>query len=161
MSACTKERVDECRGFHLGPLTGMHRIGGDALVGRVLEAWLQSTPARIATLDQALLTGDTDRIRVEAHTLKSSCASIGLMNLSSFARRLEEQARQGNVVERPARRSELARLYTWGQSQLEHLAAQGLKAALAEPPQQMPCEICRNTPDNAASNDTGAVFSDD
>ncbi len=66
---------------------------GEALLRRVLEAFLQDTPRQLTSLRAAAAGSDTDAIRKAAHSLKSSSANVGAEALAKMFRELEQMAR--------------------------------------------------------------------
>jgi CheY-like chemotaxis protein/HPt (histidine-containing phosphotransfer) domain-containing protein len=71
---------------------------GDAF-GELLDVFVESTPDIIATLGHAIAEGDIAAARIHAHGLKSSSASYGAMRLAMLCQRLEDQAREGQLVD--------------------------------------------------------------
>ncbi|WP_307722084.1 response regulator [Duganella callida] len=66
---------------------------GDALLERVLHAFLRDTPAQLAALRQALAGGDAEQLRKTAHSLKSSSANVGALALAQRCKELEQLGR--------------------------------------------------------------------
>jgi signal transduction histidine kinase/CheY-like chemotaxis protein/HPt (histidine-containing phosphotransfer) domain-containing protein len=58
----------------------------------VLETFQAETVIRIGSMRKAAADGDTALIKREAHTIKSSAASLGFLRLSGLARCLESEA---------------------------------------------------------------------
>lgn len=69
--------------------------GSDELLQQVVALFLDSTPPLLAEIDAGLAHGEMDRLRVAAHTLKSSAANLGASGLQDIARHLEAAARSG------------------------------------------------------------------
>ena len=77
----------------LARLTELDPTGENHLLERVLRAF-QSSVARLRPqLDEARRTGDHAQIRLVAHTLKSSSASIGALRLSQLCGQVEAAIR--------------------------------------------------------------------
>eukprot|EP01035_Chromulina_nebulosa_P040530 gene40530-54803_t len=57
----------------------------------VLEAFLSDTPVRIAEMRRAARENENDKVKIDAHAIKSSAASIGFMRLSRMAKALEQE----------------------------------------------------------------------
>ena len=68
--------------------------GEDFLV-ELIGDYVEDSTARVARLRQAFNAGDAETLTLEAHTLKSSSASLGAQSLSDLAKRLEEMGRDG------------------------------------------------------------------
>jgi HPt (histidine-containing phosphotransfer) domain-containing protein len=66
---------------------------GDALLDRVLHAFLRDTPAHLHTIRQAIAAGDAEQLRKSAHSLKSSSANVGASALAQRSKELEQLAR--------------------------------------------------------------------
>ena len=71
--------------------------GEDFLV-ELIGDYVEDATARVARLCQAAAAGDAEALTLEAHTLKSSSASLGAQSLSALAKRLEEMGRAGNLA---------------------------------------------------------------
>lgn len=71
--------------------------GGTGLLEELAELFLTDTPQRLERLHTALEAGDSRCIEEVAHSLKSSCANIGALSLSTLFRELETLARGGEI----------------------------------------------------------------
>jgi histidine phosphotransfer protein HptB len=72
--------------------------GGQAgLVPRVLATYTLSLERLIEQLKAARTAGDHDGMRHAAHTLKSSSASVGALDLSALCAQAELRLRQGHA----------------------------------------------------------------
>ncbi len=78
-------------------IRALSRDNGDALVHRVIAAYVGDTPRQLHALRQALGEGDAESVRRVAHGLKSASANIGAGHLSGLCRDLEQLGRSGNV----------------------------------------------------------------
>jgi CheY-like chemotaxis protein len=68
-------------------------LGGyEDLLAEVLEVFLADLPAKRSALAGALENGDTAALRLVAHSLKSTCGSVGAFAASQIARRVEDLA---------------------------------------------------------------------
>lgn len=85
--------VDAARGvLDAGAIARLNELdptGANRLVGRVLQAFQASVARLRPQLDAARLIDDRNAIRLVAHTLKSSSASIGALSLSQLCAQLE------------------------------------------------------------------------
>jgi len=72
------------------------------LLGRVLKAFQSSAARLMPQLDTARHAGDHATVRLVAHTLKSSSASIGALALSAECARVETLIRQDTIDGLPA-----------------------------------------------------------
>ena len=66
---------------------------GDALLDRVLHAYVDDTPAHLQTLRQAIDVGNAGNLRKAAHSLKSSSANVGAETLAQLCKDMEKLGR--------------------------------------------------------------------
>jgi signal transduction histidine kinase/CheY-like chemotaxis protein len=66
---------------------------GDALLERVLQAYLDDTPTQLRSIGQAIGRGDAVQMRKSAHSLKSSSANVGADALAQRCKELEQLGR--------------------------------------------------------------------
>ncbi|THI91967.1 MAG: response regulator [Nitrospira sp. CG24A] len=66
------------------------RPGQPSVLHKIIGLYLTSSQAQIVQLRQALQGQDADALRVLAHTLKSSSATLGAHRLAALAKQLEE-----------------------------------------------------------------------
>lgn len=77
-------------------IADLRELGGDddpGLLAELIELFLSDAPARIRELETGLASGEIKLVERAAHTLKSSSANIGALNLSALCKRIEELAR--------------------------------------------------------------------
>jgi HPt (histidine-containing phosphotransfer) domain-containing protein len=67
----------------------------NGLIGRVLDTYVASLARHAAELEQARAAGDHAALRLVAHTLKSSSASVGALALAQVCAEVEQLARDG------------------------------------------------------------------
>lgn len=79
----------------LASLGALDPTGASGLLERVLKAYQSSAARLMPQLDAAHRAGDHNAIRLVAHTLKSSSASIGALRLSQLCAQIEAAIRQG------------------------------------------------------------------
>jgi HPt (histidine-containing phosphotransfer) domain-containing protein len=65
---------------------------------QILTLFQDAAPARVHAIQTALGQGDHATIAREAHTLKSSSANIGALELSSICQNLEKAARSPDAA---------------------------------------------------------------
>jgi len=82
----------------LDALRGVGASSGSSLVERVARSYFESTPKLMAELEQSLAAGDLVVARRAAHTLKSSSACLGLVEVSALAKSIEELCRTGELA---------------------------------------------------------------
>ena len=73
----------------LARLTELDPKGENQLLERVLRAFQTSAARLMPQLEAARLSGDRATVRLVAHTLKSSSASIGALGLSQVCAQVE------------------------------------------------------------------------
>ena len=85
-------------------------VGGDtAFVRDLIEAYLADSAGQLAAIEAALAADDAEALVRPAHTLKSSSATVGAMDLSALARTLEMAGRAG-ALDDPETRAAAERL---------------------------------------------------
>lgn len=61
----------------------------------ILQSYLDVAPATLSNIKQAIANGDTDGLRLHAHTLKGSSANIGATELPPLCLVLENKGKDG------------------------------------------------------------------
>jgi HPt (histidine-containing phosphotransfer) domain-containing protein len=79
----------------LAKLSQLDPSGQNRLVQRVLSTYRQSLARLQQQIANGLDTTDLPSVRIGAHTLKSSSASIGALELSSLCAAVEQSIRDG------------------------------------------------------------------
>ncbi|MBL0088399.1 MAG: Hpt domain-containing protein [Ideonella sp.] len=79
----------------LSRLAQLDPTGQSRLVQRVLTTYLQSLARLRQQITDSLDQADLSAVRLGAHTLKSSSASIGALQLSSLCALVEQAIREG------------------------------------------------------------------
>ena len=72
-------------------------LGGDdpSMVNELIDVFLDNTPQLLRDMEAALEAKVSEDLKRAAHTLKSSCASLGAMRLSAMAKDIETAVRNG------------------------------------------------------------------
>jgi len=78
-------------------IRALSRDGGDALVQKVINAYMGDTPRHLNALRQAVNAREAEHLRRIAHSLKSASANIGAARLAALCRDLEQLGRAGGV----------------------------------------------------------------
>ncbi|HNH24643.1 MAG TPA: response regulator, partial [Accumulibacter sp.] len=89
-----EEELDE---FDPTAIETLRQAGGDVLVNRITDMFINQTPAKIAEMQAALSTGDADKLAATAHYLKSGSANLGLTAFSKIARTLENLGKSASL----------------------------------------------------------------
>jgi len=71
----------------------LSRERGDALVQKVIAAYVDDTPRQLTTLRRAIDGLDTGNVRRIAHTLKSASANVGAESLAALCKAMEHLGR--------------------------------------------------------------------
>ena len=79
-------------------IRALSAVHGDALLERVLQAYLDDTPTHLQTLRQAIASGNTSQVRKAAHSLKSSSANVGADVLAQRCKEMEQLARNDTTA---------------------------------------------------------------
>jgi len=71
--------------------------GNIQLQQRLLHLFIEQAQVRIQTLHQAIINQDFTSIRQQAHALKGSSATAGILEMPEIAKQLEDLALQQNL----------------------------------------------------------------
>ncbi|MDX2193963.1 MAG: Hpt domain-containing protein [Gemmatimonadales bacterium] len=71
----------------------LRRLGGDALIAKVLTAFLRDMPARAAAARAALRARDSVRLAGALHPMVSTAWNVGAVELAALAREAEHAAK--------------------------------------------------------------------
>jgi signal transduction histidine kinase/CheY-like chemotaxis protein len=78
-------------------IRALSQQGGDALVQKVIAAYVGDAPQHLRTLRQAVGGQDADTVRRVAHSLKSASANVGAETLARLCKDLELMGRNASV----------------------------------------------------------------
>ncbi len=81
-------------------LAGLKQLSqetGRDILGNALSHFLERCPQDLGALREALAQGEADDLRQLAHALKSASANLGLRRFSATCKRIEQQARTGQL----------------------------------------------------------------
>jgi len=70
-------------------------MGSEELLGRMADKYLETAPALIAAIRDAIGSGDAERLRISAHTLKGAAASLCAEDVTAASLALETIGRKG------------------------------------------------------------------
>lgn len=82
-------------------LQRLHRIGGNELVNELVAIFLKTTPERITAALAGIKTSNMSQVLLSAHSLKSSCANLGIKHMRQLATSIEKCALEGNATPLP------------------------------------------------------------
>lgn len=80
----------------LSVITGLKELGGDdepGLFMELVDIFLEDSAKQLAHLEQALSKRDVKTLERVAHTLKSSCANLGAVEMSRLCFEMEKRGR--------------------------------------------------------------------
>ncbi|MCX7096369.1 MAG: response regulator [Methylococcales bacterium] len=95
--ADTPPQIADKAHFDPAPLNTLRKMGGDALVSRLLQLFQSNVAEQIETLHQGILAQNNEAVLHAAHSLKSAAANVGGFYLSELARNIENAARNGSL----------------------------------------------------------------
>jgi HPt (histidine-containing phosphotransfer) domain-containing protein len=102
-------------------LERLRELGGEGLVQKMIELFLENTPARIRSAVGALEAGAWPEVERAAHSIKSSAASLGFGGVSRLALEIEEAAGREDARALGPLLEELKAAYPGLQGALEEL----------------------------------------
>lgn len=98
----------------------IERIGGQALVEKIMGMFESSARERFVRLDALVAVGDTHQVSRVAHAIKGSAAQVGASVLRDLAGSLEKQA---GTLDHDGLVDAVAKLQSAFEASLEQLAA--------------------------------------
>jgi HPt (histidine-containing phosphotransfer) domain-containing protein len=76
----------------------LDQTGGDrALVGEIIDMYIEDRPKILEDLERALGKGDAATLELEAHRLRSTLATLAADRAADLARGLEQMGREGDL----------------------------------------------------------------
>ena len=73
-------------------LERLHEWGGKRLVAQMIDLFLSQAPERLNGLREGLASGDLEVVERSAHSLKSTAANLGAVELGALAAKAEAAA---------------------------------------------------------------------
>jgi two-component system, sensor histidine kinase len=81
----------------------LERLGGaEALIPRFMGLFFKGVEPNMATLEEAIASGDSDKVRTSSHAIKGSSANIGAMQMRETAAGIETTAKTGDISGAPS-----------------------------------------------------------
>ena len=71
--------------------------GDQEVLVKIINCYLVESPKIVAAIQIAVTNEDADTLDKKAHSLKSSSASLGAMNLNQLCLELESKGKSGNL----------------------------------------------------------------
>lgn len=94
------EQADDAPILDLDVIAELRELGGDeepSLVVELIGLFLRDAPTYMQEIVTGFEANDLERIQRASHTLKSSSANMGALELSGLARLIESTAKSGNL----------------------------------------------------------------
>jgi HPt (histidine-containing phosphotransfer) domain-containing protein len=89
-------------------------VEGDiGFVRDLVDAYISDSAEQVSGIEAALAAGDAEALVRPAHTLKSSSATLGAIELSATARTLEQAARAGDLSDADTHRAAASVRVEW------------------------------------------------
>jgi CheY-like chemotaxis protein/HPt (histidine-containing phosphotransfer) domain-containing protein len=85
----------------LDNIRALQEEGKEDLLNKIITIFLNDSPERLKELRKAVNTGDAPSINRIAHTIKSSCANLGAMKISSLFKAMEALGRKNSIEQAP------------------------------------------------------------
>lgn len=95
----------------LNQIRELDSSGGDGLLHKILQAFLESAETNVHQLEQAIVKSDADGLRQTAHALKSSSGNIGAESLSAIFKQLEADGRSGEFTHAKSLQADMQQQY--------------------------------------------------
>lgn len=76
----------------IGAIRLLQRPGRPDIVARLVTVYLDKSPTLIADIQAGVSANDADKVKMAAHTLKSSSAYLGASTLADQCNKLEQKA---------------------------------------------------------------------
>lgn len=70
----------------------------DMMLPELAEIFVEDSPPLLDKIHAALTSGDQMTLKDAAHTLKGSCASMGIVNLAAHCQLVETAAKENNML---------------------------------------------------------------
>lgn len=77
-------------------LQRLRDLGGETLLGRMIDLFLENAPLRVRAASAAVDADDAHALEHAVHSLRSSAANLGALRLQAMAARIEVHARAGD-----------------------------------------------------------------
>ena len=97
--------------------------GNPGLLGELLELFRESAPVALKRIEAGLHAANSDDVAGAAHSLKSSCANLGALEMSRLCQETEHAARAGDLAPAAGNLTRLRELFPLVEAELARLAA--------------------------------------
>lgn len=89
-------------------LARIRDAGGDELVGRIIDLWLEGAPRYAERIRAGLARGDAKEVACAAHALRGSALNLGALRVSAVTASVENAADRGDLAAAAAEERALA-----------------------------------------------------
>ena len=100
-------------------LARLNRLGGPAFVRKMIDAFLEEVPERLAAARKGEQTGDHAAIAAAAHSIKQSAYNFGATRVNRIAEKLDLAVRSNNIDNLSTLLDDLEQAYSTAKSWLE------------------------------------------
>ena len=83
----------------LDAIKALQRPGKPDILGKIVVMYLEKTPSLIEDIETGIATDDAAKVKMAAHTLKSSSAYLGGTTLADLCNKLETKAANDDLTE--------------------------------------------------------------
>jgi len=83
----------------LDAIRALQRPGKPDILARIVNMYMEKSPELITAIKEGVAANDCDKVKMAAHTLKSSSAYVGATALAEVCNRIESKAANGELAE--------------------------------------------------------------
>ena len=83
----------------LDSIKALQRPGKPDILGKIINMYLEKTPSLISDIEDGIAANDAAKVKMAAHTLKSSSAYLGATTLADLCNKLEYKAANDDLVD--------------------------------------------------------------
>ncbi|MDS4029264.1 MAG: response regulator [Candidatus Contendobacter sp.] len=103
----------------LDQIRALQRPGAPDLLSKIIGLYLESAPKLLQKMREAVAVEDSEALRQAAHSLKSSSANLGAIQLAAACKKLEQEGRERQWVDSAELLRELEIRYQQAQDALD------------------------------------------
>ncbi len=102
-------------------LDRLRNLGGNNLIGRMIDLFCSHAEPTLAKGVQAFETGDMEELERAVHSLKSSAANLGAREVENIAGTVEQLAAQGRTIAIRPLLADLEKAFSQAKRRLEEV----------------------------------------
>jgi len=91
----------------LDAIKALQRPGQPDILGRIVKIYMEKSPDLLGEIESGVAEGDANRVKMAAHTLKSSSAYLGATDLATQCNQLESKAANDDLQDSQSALTEL------------------------------------------------------